>query len=508
MESNFSQPQRQSSIGILLLFFDDLQLHAKVFWPIFVFGIFKFNEIDKSYIFLGIASILLMVGCIAYLKFRNFTFYLDASQEEFIINKGVLNKSKTVIQLHKIQQVTINQDLIQRIIGVYGVTVDTAGSAKKEGEIKAVSHSLALALKNRLLNIEHNKTVSEMPNGLDTDSNTNTTTVDHPFIKISFLSLLKIGITSNYVRSFGLIVAFFWKIYELGERFIKQSDFDENQMNAYINKGLAFESLFIMVVLIVLSMFIAILMINLIRVVVKYFDFKITKQNESLLLSYGLLNLKNTIVNPQKVQIITLSRNYFQKKMNILELKIKQATSGENAAKKNLIEIPGCNEQERDELLKLLFQKTPKKGVMLKPNFRKLVFLLFLSIIVPLASFFAIANYLVPAFLDYVILTPVYVLFVGLIVCFSFSNTRLFVNNDFIIKQSGAWDIENEIITPNKIQAITTSQLFWHKKADIGSIKIHTAGGTIAFDLGNYTQIKEYVNLWLYQMETSDSNWM
>jgi putative membrane protein len=254
-------------------------------------------------------------------------------------------------------------------------------------------------------------------------------------------------------------------------------------------------------------MFIAILMINLIRVIVKYFDFKITKQNGSLLLSYGLLNLKSTIVNPQKVQIITLSRNYFQMKMNILEIKIKQATSGEKEAKKNVIEIPGCNEQEREEILKLLFLKVPEKGVALKPNFRKLVFSLFLSIIVPLALFFAVAIFLAPTFLDCAIFIPVYVLFVGLIVWFSFRNNRLFVTNDFIIKQSGAWDIENEIITPNKIQAITTSQLFWHKKADIGSIKIHTAGGTISFDLGNYTQIKQYVNFWLYQMETSDSNW-
>jgi putative membrane protein len=506
MESNFSQPQRQSSIGILVFFFADLQLYAKVFWPIFVFGLFKFDEIDKNYIFLGIAILLLIVGSIAYLKFINFTFYLDAEQEEFIINKGVFNKSKTVVQLHKIQQVTINQDLIQRLIGVYGVTVDTAGSTEKEGEIRAVSHSLALALKDNLLNIEKNKTILDLPNELDADSNSKTT--DHPFIKISFLSLLKIGITSNYIRSFGLIVAFFWKIYEFGERFIKQSDFNKNQVNAYVNKGLAFESLFIILVLIVVAMFIAILMINLIRVIVKYFDFKITKQNGSLLLSYGLLNLKSTIVNPQKVQIITLSRNYFQMKMNILEIKIKQATSGEKEAKKNVIEIPGCNEQEREEILKLLFLKVPEKGVALKPNFRKLVFSLFLSIIVPLASFFAVANFLAPTFLDYAIFIPVYVLFVGLIVWFSFRNNCLFVTNDFIIKQNGAWDIESEIITPNKIQAISTSQLFWHKKADIGSIKIHTAGGTISFDLGNYTQIKQYVNFWLYQMETSDSNWM
>ena len=61
---------------------------------------------------------------------------------------------------------------------------------------------------------------------------------------------------------------------------------------------------------------------------------------------------------------------------------------------------------------------------------------------------------------------------------------------------------------PSKIQAITTSQLFWHEKIDIGSITLHTAGGNITFELGNFTKIKHYVNLWLYKIETSDSNWM
>jgi hypothetical protein len=41
--------------------------------------------------------------------------------------------------------------------------------------------------------------------------------------------------------------------------------------------------------------------------------------------------------------------------------------------------------------------------------------------------------------------------------------------------------MNNEIIEPGKIQAITTSQLFWHKSVDIGSITIHTAGETLVF---------------------------
>ena len=82
------------------------------------------------------------------------------------------------------------------------------------------------------------------------------------------------------------------------------------------------------------------------------------------------------------------------------------------------------------------------------------------------------------------------------------------VHDDFIIKQSGAWDICHEIIEPKRIQAITTSQLFWHKGLGIGSLTLHTAGGKIAFQLGDFETIKQHVNLWLYEIETSDSNWM
>jgi putative membrane protein len=52
-------------------------------------------------------------------------------------------------------------------------------------------------------------------------------------------------------------------------------------------------------------------------------------KNGSLLLSFGLLSTKSTILKPEKVQIVTVTRNYFQRKMNILEIKIKQATGGE-----------------------------------------------------------------------------------------------------------------------------------------------------------------------------------
>lgn len=500
MEDSLHQPQRQSSIGILILFVDTVQKWGRGLWPIAVIWLFKFDELNKVYLLLGSILLVLVIGIVAYLKYLNFTFYLDKENEEFIISEGILNKTKTIIQLDKIQQVDINQSLIQRLIGVYELNVDTAGSAKKEGKIKAISHSLALALKERLLDNDKKAAVlSEEQLLLKTE-----TAEKDSVIKISFLSLLKVGITSNYVKTLGLILAFFMTVYENSKNFMAESEFKEEQFDAYVAQRSVISS----IVLFSIVMFALVLIINLFRVVFKYFDYKVAKKNSSLLLSFGLLSTKNTIVKPEKVQVTTITSNYFQKKMNILEIKIRQATSSDKENGKTVIEIPGCNENEKEAIFDLLFGKIPQKGVVLKPNYRKLVFSIFLSMVLPVVAFFAFAKYIQPSFFDYGYGVLLYLLFVGVIVYFGFQNNRLYINDDFIIKQVGAWDIDNMIIEPSKIQAITTSQLFWHKKADIGSIIIHTAGGNLAFQLGDFSTMKNYVNLWLYKIETSNNNWM
>jgi len=500
MESNFNVPQRQSAVGIVIMFFDTIQQYARALWPILVVWIFKFNDINKWALFGGTLLVLFGIGIIAYLKYRNFTFFLDDQNDEFVITEGILNKTKTTIALYKIQQVNIKQSLLQRFIGVHALEVDTAGSKEQEVSIKAISHRLALDLKAKLLDNE-----TKMPaNAVAENTVSQTASDEKPFIDISLLSLLKVGITSNYIRSLGLLLAFFFTIYDNVMRFSNQGYINEDQFNGYVNKALIMQSIGILVVV----LFGAIIVINVVRTMVRYFGYTITRQKGSLLLSFGLFNTKSTIIKPEKVQIVSFTRNYFQKKMDILELKIKQATAGEKEERKQAVEIPGCNAVERDAILKLLFGKIPQKGVMLQPNFRKLVFAIFLAIVLPLCGFYAVALNAGEDFLQFNWIVPVYVIFALLVLCFGFRNYRLFITGDFIIKQSGAWDIKNEIIEPQKIQALAVSQLFWHKNADIGYLTIHTAGGKMSFELGNYTVIKQYVNLWLYGMETSDSNWM
>ncbi len=500
MESLFDKPQRQSSIGVLVLFFDTFYHYGRAFGPLLVIYILKFQEVNKLYLILSLLALVLCIGIIAYLKFLNFTFYLDHNKNEFIIQEGIFNKTNTTVQLYKIQQVNITQNLLQRVINVYSLEVDTAGSNDKEGKIKAISHDLALELKSALLQNESNST----KNDVQSVESEETISPNLPFLKISLLSLMKMGITSNYIKSFSLLLIFFFTLLDYVEKVFGEELYQKETIENYVNFELMVQSIFILFLIFILL----IIVINLARMLIKYFDYSVNKQKGSLLISYGLINKHSTIVKPEKVQITTISRNYFQKKLDVLELKIKQATHGDKAERESSIDIPGCNETEKNAILNLIFSKIPEKGVMLKPNFRKLGFAVFLTIFLPLLCFIQVRS-IIPNFdYHYDYLVPVYVIFVGLVQYFKYRNSRLFINHDFIILQSGAWDISNEILEPNRIQAITTSQLFWHKNINIGSLTLHTAGGNISFQLGDFTKIKQYVNLWLYELEKSDSNWM
>ena len=481
------------------MFANTLQHYIKAFWPILLIWIFKSDEINKNYVIIGIVALVAIIGVIAYLKYLNFTFYIDAENDEFIINEGIINKTKTTIQLNKIQQVNINQTLIQRFIGVYALDVDTAGSSNKEGKIRAISHELAIALKAKLIDNEKkaiSNTTEEVAAKIPQSTN-------HPFLEISFLSLLKVGITSNYLRSLGLLFTFFFTIYHNLKDVANNQDID-NKIDKFIDEKVLINSVSLLVIALLLAVFI----INVLRILISYFGFKVIKQSGSLLLSYGLIDNKSTIIKQDKVQIVSISQNYFQKKLDVLEMKIRQASGEDKKSKKAVIEIPGCNIKESNQILKLLFSQIPQKGVMLQPNWRKLGFAIFLSIVLPVSGFFLFGNYVENSVLEYANFTILYTIFIGLILFFGYRNYRLFVNDDFIIKQSGAWDIENQIIEIKKIQGVTTSQLFWHKPINVGSLTLHTAGGSIAFHLGDYNKIAAYVNLWLYEIETSNSNWM
>ena len=501
MDHDFSKPQKQSASGIIIMFADTLQkvIRAAALPLLFIF--IKSGGQHTWAVVSGSIALILILAVFAYIRYVKFTFFLDEDKQEFIINKGVFSRTTLTIQLNKIQQVNINQSLLQQMIGVYSLDIDTAGSDKKEASIKAVDHTTATLLRQKLLSRDTSTTESGQLAASEAES------VMPPFLKLSNFTLLKVGITSNYGASIALLTGFIFGLFELIKDYNSAFEIEENQLSQAFSRGFSVFSLcFLLIAALVL-----ILGTNIIRTFIKYFDFKIIKQKRALTVSSGLFTKHNTLLKPDKVQLSAYSQNYFQKKLGMLNIKVKQASyssADEEDEKKSAVEIPGCDETERDEILKMILDHIPAKGKPLLPNYRFLFLRIILCIVLPLLAIFLLGSFFLPVIKPHFVLAVPYLFIVVTLLYFEYKHHRLYTNDNFVIKRSGIWDIEHEIIEPHKIQAITAKQYFWHKKADVGHLTIHTAAGVIHFKYGNYTHIKNLVNYWIYKVESSKKDWM
>jgi putative membrane protein len=501
MGHDFSQPQKQSAAGIVIMFADTLQkvIRAAALPVLFIF--IKSGGQHTWAVVSGTIALILILAVFAYIRYVKFTFFLDEDKQEFIINKGVFSRTTLTIQLNKIQQVNINQSLLQQIIGVYSLDIDTAGSDKKEASIKAVDHTTATLLKQKLLS----RDTFALESGQLTAAEAEPATP--PFLKLSNFTLLKVGITSNYGASIALLTGFIFGLFQLIKDYNSAFEIEENQLSHAFNKGFSVFSLCFLLI----AALILVLGTNIIRTFIRYFDFRIIQQKRSLAVSSGLFTKHNTLLKPGKVQLSAYSQNYFQKKLGMLNIKVKQASyssADEEDQKKSAVEIPGCDEMERDEILKMIFDRIPAKGKPLLPNYRFLFLRIMLCIVLPLLAVFLAGFFFLPLIKPYFVLAIPYILIVVILLYFEYRHHRLYASDNFVIKRSGIWDIEHEIIEPHKIQAITAKQYFWHKKADVGHLIVHTAAGVIHFKYGNYTHIKNLVNYWIYKLESSKKDWM
>ncbi|WAC40670.1 PH domain-containing protein [Pedobacter sp. SL55] len=385
MSLDFSEPQRQSAAGILINGAYIVQRFVRAMFIPLVLLIFKSNKIALLYTALGLVAVLVVSLIYGYFYYRKFTFYLDTLKQEFVIDKGVFGRKNLTIPVEKIQQVNINQGFLQKLIGVYSLQVDTAGSDSKEVNISAISGQIAFALKEHLLNGEK-EAISEQNN--DELAASQHLQKETPFIKISAATLLKIGLTSNYGRSIALLITFGYAVFHNIKELLKAFDNDNGQIEAVLKSGITIISIGVLLAAIVLIL----LVTNVIRTFVKYFDFQISKHQKSLLISSGLLAKKNTLLHPSKVQLTEYSQNYFQKKIGLFNMALKQAHAGQQQSEKevrsNNMEVPGCSASEKDEVLRMILGKLPAEGTRYKPNFRFMNLPVLFWVVIPLAAYF------------------------------------------------------------------------------------------------------------------------
>lgn len=492
--SNFS---RQSPKGILVIYFNLIYKVVKVTWILLFFALRDYNKLSNlglNYFYISIGFILLFLSVRAYLIYKNFQFKVD--NEHFVLKQGILKKTNTAIPFHRIQNINFKQNIVQQIMGVFEISIETAGSSDTEISIKALSLEKAKNLKEIL------SKNAELNNDLIYNVE------EKPLVKIGVKELVKVSLTENHLQNLFLFLAivfgFFQQVQDIVDYFGQSEAFDgfiKNSANSF-SKG--FFIFFILLVILIITAFIT----SFAKIFLKHFNLIAYLKEDAFEINQGLFIKKSIVLKKQKVQNITISTNPLKRLIGISFITFKQAVSGEISKKKDkLIRIVGCNKDQVETVKESLFDISEVENKEKKnPEnyYKQRIFIFsFLTLIILYAALYMFFP-LLEIFFSTLLVFPIVVFLI-----FKKVKKRFYqISEDMLLVGRGLIETHLTYLELFKVQNIQMKQTIFQKRSNVADLILQTASGKIEIPCLNYQEAVKNYNHILYKVETSQNSWM
>jgi putative membrane protein len=501
-EYDLAEPKRQSVLGIAVIFFKNLRTAINIFISLIAvsFGLqFSLLGLDLKDIAIVVVVIFLIIS---WLQYRRFFFYVV--EDKFVIEKGLFSRDKVTIPFDRIQTVNITQNLVQQLLKVVAVKIDTAGSAQRELEISALERSYARELQGFLIERKREKTGDQESEGSENQLGQTDAVVssdnDTPLVRLSLAQLLMVGITENHLRTalvvFAVLNGYFWQ-YE--EYLLKPL---EPMIEEGANYLLA-RWLILLPVGVLLFIAIAIA-ISVVQVLLKYYNLRFFVNQQGAQLTSGLLKRNEYQIPVKKIQYIKWNSNPLRKLLGIKTILIKKAASEEQGDRQG-IKVPGCRQHQINEVFNQ-FMPERMAGGFYWLRAHKLLFIqlgIWLGVVPSLA--------LLGLILFNVWLAVVGVLYLPLALFFIYRYYRsvnMAVNPDVVVLRKG-WVYPSYLIFKlGKLQVVSFHQSFFQKRRGLATLRFHTAAGDARMLHIPEDKAKEIYNYALYKIETYHGGWM
>ena len=495
---DFSAFSRQSAKGILVIYFHLIYKTIRLSWVLLFFVVKDFNKLSRfgiHYIYLGLALVLLLIFIRAYLVYKNFQFKIE--NKHFILKQGILKKTNTAIPFHRIQNINFKQNIVQQIISVFEVSIETAGSSNTEISIKALSFDKATALKEIISkNAEFDKEIIRK-------------TKVKPLVKIGIFELLKVSLTENHLQNlfvfFAIVLGFFNQLQQIADSLGKTAALDGF---IHENTNALSASIFLFFVLLIVLLVIA-LLTSFVRIFLKHFNLTAYLKKDAFEINQGLFTKKSIVLKKQKVQNITISTNPLKKLIGISFITFKQAVSGKlNHKKKDkLIRIVGCKKEQIETIKSSLFNaETIEVDEKNFPDnyYKKRIFIfsfLFLSITY-MGLYMLLPN--IEIFYSLILVIPIVVFLILIKVKKRFYK----ISDKMLLVGKGLFETHITYLEIFKVQNIKMEQTIFQKRSNVADLILQTASGKIKIPCLNYNEATKIYNHTLFKVETSTAAWM
>jgi len=505
-EWDIHEPTRQSYLGVmvylirnfralatLLISFIAVAAAAPIFWTIVGFSI---------------VPLMILFALLAYWQYRNFTFHIE--DDKLIIHKGVLVKDRKSVPIERIQSIQVTKNVIQRLLGLVALKVDTAGSRGNELEIPALERDRADALRNLLY--AKKEAILDTDGITDENISTSSQESDKPridpreeqgrvLVKLGLFDLLKVGLTENHLKTGFIAIAFVFGYASQYQELLQE--YLEGYVDTYASQvadaGLAF-ALSLFVLYAVFSV-----VLSLLRVLLKFWELKAVLKSEAVEISSGLLQRNESRIPKKKIQYIQWETNPLRKLAGYESATLKPSNSVGEVSNKQTIEIPALRIAENEYLATGVFPGAEQPDNFIKGDpwaYARLYSIFGFVIFAPLA----VLLYFQFSYSGIAIL-----LLMGLFSAYGYrygKTVRLHFDEHYVYIFKG-WLFPQRVILPAyKAQSLQLSQNILLRRRKLGHLTLFTAAGSKTVRFLNEKEALEAYNLLMYAVEKHEGSWM
>jgi putative membrane protein len=505
-EWNIHEPTRQSYLGVIVYMIRNFRALTTLL--ISLVAVAAAAPIFWTIVGIAIIPLLIIFAIFAYWQYRNFTFHIE--EDKLIIHKGVLVKDRKSVPIERIQSIQVTKNVIQRLLGLVALKVDTAGSRGNELEIPALEKDRADALRDLLYEKKEALLESEIieETELADEPNTEKPKPKKPdeekgrvLVKLGLFDLLKVGLTENHLKSGFLAIAFVFgyasQYQELLEEYLE--GYVDTYASQVADAGLAF-ALSLLVVYAIFSV-----ILSLLRAILKFWELKAVLKSEAVEISSGLLQRNESRIPKKKIQYIQWETNPLRRIAGYESATIKPSNSVGEVANKQTIEIPALKIKESAYLATGVFPGAaqPENFIEGDPWAYARLYSIFGFII-----FAPIAVLLYFQF-SYVGISVILLMFLFSAYGYRYGKTvRLHYDENYVYIFKG-WLFPQRVILPSyKAQSLQLSQNILLRRRKLGHLTLFTAAGsrTVRF-LKENEALKVYNSL-MYSVEKYEGSWM
>lgn len=502
--------QRTSPLAVVFFLLNSIRQLITNGLPALAVGVAAFasaGSTAKSWMLTGLLVLVLLSTVGAILNWIRFRFCVN--DDKVLVRSGVLKREELTVEFGRIQNISIREPIYMRPFGLALLSIDTAGSGKKEIVLGGIRKHIALQLRKTILSTTKAAPVVPLEETENSDDKSLLLSRDVKDIVIY-------GLTVNFVLWLLIAVGAFFGAFDVAENFFTWlgNYIQIEDVEAAVEKAGGIIGAALVMILVLLVIFLLLPLISVAGALVRHYGYRLHVEGETYRKNSGLLTRHDESMKRHKIQAMVLKQNFVARlfKRTNMQLRIASAGSGRENGQlptgpKTTFLVPVLDDVELTKLVPEFLPGCDFSHVQFSRINRRRFSLVIIgwAVLPPLILVSGVLGLVINWM--FLLLLPVGLALAWIIVSQIWSKSGYGVVGNYGFIRHGFLGVEVTVFPLYKVQRVDIRQTPGQCRKKLAHLAIHLASHSLSISYVREQDARQFRDLALYLVESSNRAW-